>query len=60
MPLPERQDLLLGRAAFKLLAVDKARVIEHDLVSELGRPIGDRKRRAGSAAGAFPACRSSS
>ena len=41
------QDLLFGRAAFKLLAVDKARVIEHDLVSQLGRPIGDRNGARG-------------
>ena len=43
----EGQHLLLGRAALKLLAVDKARVIEHDLVSELGRPIGDRNGTRG-------------
>ena len=41
------QDLLFGRAAFKLLAVHKARVIEHNLVSELGRPIGDRNGARG-------------
>ena len=43
----EGQHLLLGRASLKLFAVHEACVIEHDLVSELGRPIGDRNGARG-------------